>query len=391
MLSYQQALNKIISLAKKKIIVIPISQSFGYIAAEDIYSKKDNPSYDNSLLDGYAVKSKDVKKNKVLSIIGSLAAGQHKKITYTNNSCIQIATGCPILHPYDAMIPYEQTIKVGSTITCKTNVRAFENVRKKGSDYKKNSLIFKKGTLINPQHLLAAKTMGAATIKVYEKPKIVLFCSGDEITENPHNTKKVINGMQDYIKSFQHIYKFDYEYLGIVRDNQNDLKKIYKKLQNSSGNTIIISTGGVSAGHKDFIPSMLQKHKYKIIFHKMLMQPGRPTLFATRNTNYYFGLPGNPISGIVGFHFLIIPLLQSILGRKNLQWKSGILTKSYNKNKKLTLFVRATNLGNKIIILPGQQSYKISTLVRANCWAMLDQKKRLVNKGEKVKYFTYEN
>ena len=123
----------------------------------------------------------------------------------------------------------------------------------------------------------------------------------------------------------------------------------------------------------------------------MLMQPGRPTLFATRNTNYYFGLPGNPISGIVGFHFLIIPLLQSILGRKNVQWKNGILTKSYNKNKKLTLFVRATNKDNKVTILPGQQSYKISTLVRANCWVMLDQKKRLVNKGEKVKYFTYEN
>jgi len=67
----------------------------------------------------------------------------------------------------------------------------------------------------------------------------------------------------------------------------------------------------------------------------MLMQPGRPTLFATKNTNYYFGLPGNPISGIVGFHFLIIPLLQSILGRKNIQYKKGMLTKSYNKNKKL--------------------------------------------------------
>jgi Molybdopterin biosynthesis enzyme len=68
-----------------------------------------------------------------------------------------------------------------------------------------------------------------------------------------------------------------------------------------------------------------------------------------------------------------------------------MLTKSYNKNKKLTLFLRATNTGNKITILPGQQSYKISTLVKANCWVMLDQKKRLVNKGEKVKYFTYEN
>ena len=96
MLNYQQAVSKIITFATLKIIQISISEALHYVVAENLYSKKSNPSFDNSLLDGYAAKSSDIKKNKKLTIIGKLSAGENKKIPYTKNACFQIATGCPV-------------------------------------------------------------------------------------------------------------------------------------------------------------------------------------------------------------------------------------------------------------------------------------------------------
>ena len=108
MLNYHQAVQKVIATAKKKIIRIPLTEALNFTLAKSIYAKKDNPSFNNSLLDGYAAKSTDVQKNKLLKIIGSISAGSLKKITYQKDSCIQIATGCPIIEPFDCMIPYEQ-------------------------------------------------------------------------------------------------------------------------------------------------------------------------------------------------------------------------------------------------------------------------------------------
>ena len=391
MLNYHQAVQKVIATAKKQIIQIPITEALNFTLAKSIYAKKDNPSFNNSLLDGYAAKSTDVQKNKLLKIIGSISAGSLKKIPYKKDSCIQIATGCPIIEPYDCMIPYEQIEKSGSYISSKVNIRRFDNVRKQGTDYKKNSLIIAKGKIVCAQDILAAKTLGITKVDVYAKPNIVLFCSGDEITENSNSANKIITAMSEYFESYKHQYHFNFAYLGIVKDNRKDLKKIYNQISKVRGNTIFISTGGVSAGHKDFIPTMLKKNKYKILFHKILMQPGRPTLFATKGNNYYFGLPGNPISGIVGFHFLIHPLLQSIQNKNTQVWKLGSISHAYKKNKKLTQFIRAKVTNGKITILPGQESYKRSTLVKANCWLMLDQTKSLIKKGEQVKYLSYEN
>ena len=390
MLNYQQAVSKIITFVKPKIIKISISESLHYITAENLYSKKSNPSFDNSLLDGYAAKSSDIKKNKKLNIIAKLSAGENKKIPYKKNACFQVATGCPVQKPYDCMIPYEQVDREGKFILCKKSIQPYENIRKAGSDYKKKSLILRKGTKISASQLLAAKTLGISNVKVFAKPTVILFCSGDEISDNPNLNNKTINGISEYFNSFKEQYNYNFIYLGIVKDKAKDLKKIYNALKkNKKENVIFVSTGGVSMGHKDFIPSMLKKYNYKIIFHRMNMKPGRPTLFAIKNSSFYFGLPGNPISTIVGFHFLIMPL---VLKLQNIQfkWKIGSLNTNQIKNKKMSLFLRGSAINKKINILPGQDSYKISTLVKANCWVLLDQNKSLVKKGSDVKYINYQ-
>jgi molybdopterin molybdotransferase len=392
MISYKKAVIEILSNCKPKTITLPISKAINCIAAKNVFSKRDNPSFDNSLLDGFAVKSTDVQKNKVLTIAGKISAGEKKKIKYKKNSCYQIATGCPIQLPFDSMIPYEQVIiKNKKNIQVKMLVKKFQNVRKKSSDFKKNSLILKKGTQIQASTLLAAKTLGISKIEVYSKPKIILFCSGDEISDNPSHINKTINGISEYLESFKNKYNYDFEYLGVVKDSKKDLKKVYNKIKkNKLKNTIFISTGGVSMGHKDFIPSALKKNKYKIIFHKMNMKPGRPTLFARKKDNFYFGLPGNPIATIVGFHFLIVPLIKKLQSKK-ISWNTGVLSNSQIKKSDMALLLRGKRKNRNIKILPGQESYKISTLLKANCWVLLDQNNSFIKRGSKVKYISYEN
>ena len=117
----------------------------------------------------------------------------------------------------------------------------------------------------------------------------------------------------------------------------------------------------MSAGHKDYFPKFLKSQNFNILFHKIKMQPGRPTLFAKRKSNYYFGLPGNPISTITGFHFLIAPMILAMQNQKIIFDQANLLH-SYAKNPKLTQLRRGFIINKGIQILPDQESYKINTI-----------------------------
>ena len=134
----------------------------------------------------------------------------------------------------------------------------------------------------------------------------------------------------------------------------------------------------------------LKQQKYKIQFHRIGMQPGRPTLFAVKDSKYYFGLPGNPISTIVGFHFLVIPLILSMQNQK-VGFKISKLLHNYKKNPQLTESRRAFVNQKGVKIIPDQESYKLNSLVKANCWLLLDQKNKIIKKGDLVKLIDYEN
>ena len=387
MLTYSAALKRVLNFARKKTSIVKVEKSLQHVCVRNINSKKNNPFFNNSLLDGFAFKSSDTVSNKSFKILGATSAGQKNKIKYKKNCCYRISTGAKMFHPYDCMMPYENLQIEKGVVKLKKKISKDTNVRKIGSDYKKGQIILKKNTTITAPNLLALKSLGIKNIKVYQKPTIILFCTGNEIIDNVKINDKIINSIPEYIKSFSEKLNFKFIYLGILKDNVKQLHSKIRKIQ-SIKNVIIVSTGGVSAGHKDFIPQVLKKNKFKVIFHKILMKPGRPTLFAIKKSSYYFGLPGNPISTIVGFHFLITPLLLR-LQSKILKLKNGRMLQNYKKNKKLTLFLRGKTNNKTLKILSGQESFRIKSLVNANCWIKLNQKKSIIKKGSRVDYYDY--
>lgn len=389
MTSYKEALQKVLKTSKKNKVKIYTKDLNNEVLAENIKAKRNNPFYNNSLLDGFAFKSSDTVKNSFFKINGELAVGEKKTIQYVKNTCYRISTGGKIIAPFDCMLPYEQVEVIDGLVQIPLKIKKYQNVRLEGSDFKKGKVLIKKNEKLSPAKKLLIKSSGNHIATTYETPNVVLFSSGDEISDRIENNEKVINSIPEYFKSFSSKFNFNFTYLGIVKDNHKAINNVFSKIKNLK-NTIIISTGGVSAGHKDYFPKFLKQKKYKIQFHRIGMQPGRPTLFAVKNSKYYFGLPGNPISTIVGFHFLVVPLILSMQNRK-VNFKTTKLLHNYKKNPQLTELRRAFVNQKGVKIIPDQESYKLNSLVKANCWLLLDQKNKLIKKGDLVKLIDYEN
>jgi len=271
-------------------------------------------------------------------------------------------------------------------------IKKNQHVRYAGSDYKKNDLIIKKGTIIQPSHILAFKTLGITSIKLKMKPNILFFSTGNEISNNKDIVDwKVRNSNSHYIRSLSENFLFNFIDGGILRDKDEKLFK--KKLQKSfkSKIDIIITSGAVSAGKHDFVPSVIKKFKLSNHFKGVAIRPGKPILFAKFNKieKALFGLPGNPMSSSACFRFFVYPYILDILGAKNEKPFKAKLKNHFSKKKKLIRFLKAKLSTTKdgkleIQVLKGQESFRIKSFVESNVWGVFNDGQSNFKKGELI-------
>lgn len=398
MISYQQSIN-ILNKAKIKIIdeVINSAESINRVAATDVRSKSNHPAGNNAAFDGFAVCSRDTKNfSQKLKIIGSIAAGNKpfkKKIKKLD--AIEIMTGGIIPKGFDTIIPIEQIVfypnkKDGKYIVITKKIKKNDHVRFLGSDYKKNDLIFKKGTIIQSNHILVLKTLGINKIKVKKKPNILFFSTGNEISNSAQiPIWKVRNSNSHYIKSLNNNFLFNFINGGILKDNHEIIfkKQINKMLSTKSD--MIITSGAVSAGKFDFIPSVIKNFNLSNYFKGVAIRPGKPVLFAKikGKQKVIFGLPGNPISSAACFRFFVQPYLMNCLGVKKEKPIKAILKNSFTKKKNFTRFIKSklntTNNGKlEVEVLLGQESFRIKSFVNSNIWTLFPSGKSKFKKGQ---------
>ena len=402
MISYKQS-KKI--LRNSKIIIenelIKSTKCINRVTATNVLSKMNYPSGNNAAFDGYAIDSKDTnklskKKNQLFKIIGIVAAGdkpvKEKKQKFQT---IEIMTGGLLPKGFDTIIPIEQIIFYPNKqnpkfILVNNKVKKNQHVRFKGSDFKKNDLIIKKGTILKANHILALKTLGISNIKVKKIPKILFFSTGNEITNKEEIPDwKIRNSNSNYIESLQENFLFNFKNGGILRDKDKFIfEKKIKKMINSNID-MIITSGAVSAGKFDYVPSVIKKFKLTSYFKGVAIRPGKPVLFAkiSGSQKVVFGLPGNPISSAACFRFFVYPYIQDLLGVAPEKPIRGILKNEFIKKKNFTRFVKSkvnTTQNGKIEveILKGQESFKIQSFVKSNIWALLPSGKSKFKKGE---------
>ena len=405
MINYLQA-KKILKKAKIKIRdeEIFINDSLNRVVSKDILSTSDYPLSDNAAFDGFAINSndtKDINKRKIkhFRIIGSIAAGNkplNKKVKKFETA--EIMTGGVIPKMFNTIVPIEQinfypNKKNPKSIIINQKIRKFNHVRFKGSDYKKNQLVIKKGTIIRSNHILALKTLGVRKIKVKKKLNILFFSTGNEISNSDTIPSwKVRNSNNYYIKSLNNNFLFNFKDGGILRDHHQQLfkSKISKMIKSSID--IIITSGAVSAGKFDYIPSVVNQFKTSHYFKSVMIRPGKPVLFAKIKQKAIFGLPGNPISSAACFRFFVYPFIENILNISNEKPIKASLKNDFEKNKNFTRFIKSklitTQNGKlEVELLPGQESFRINSFVKSNIWAVLPQGRAKFKKGQIIDCF----
>ena len=407
MISYNKSKN----ILKKSTIkigeeLIDTNKCLNRVNSKNIYVHSYYPSGNNAAFDGYAIKSSDTnrlnkRKYQKFKIIGSIAAGNKPmKRKIKKFQTMEIMTGAIIPRSFDTIIPIEQinfhpNKKNAKYILLNKRIPKFEHVRFKGSDYKKGDLLILKGTILQPNHILALKTLGIKKIKVKKKPNILFFSTGNEIT----NKDKILewefrNSNCHYINSLNQNFLFNFKDGGILRDNQSNLFKSHINKMFKSKIDIIITSGAVSAGKFDFVPSVVKKFELSDYFKSVLIRPGKPILFAKirGKSKAIFGLPGNPISSAACFRFFVYPYLINLLGIKEEISFKAKLKNEFRKKKDFTRFVKSklstTKNGKlEVQILKGQESFRIKSFIQSNIWVMLPSGKERFKKGETVDCF----
>ena len=404
MISYKKAISLInknsINLTSEK---ISIEKALSRISAKDILSPSKYPSFNNSAFDGFALASKEtkglnLKRNKKFKILKTIAAGDNPKIVkYKKYSTAEIMTGALLPKQFDTILPVEKakyfpSKKKPTHIILDKNLKKFEYVRFAGEDYKAGNLVVKKGEKIEANHLIAFAALGIKDILVKKIPKIIFFGTGNEIIDYRKKNIpvwKTRNSNNLYFSAFGRDINLQVIDGGIIKDKQPyKLKKSLQKIMKSDID-LFVTSGAISAGKFDFIPKFIKQFGFKNKFKGAKIKPGRPIMLSKFKNKLFFGLPGNPISMVVGFRFFIYPLIRNMLGmNKEKTFKAKLLNK-YSKRRDFTHFLRCslkvTKKGScELKILKGQQSNKLKALTEANCWGIFESGKTKFKAGDLV-------
>ncbi len=369
--------------------VIQSRLSLGRVLAESIRSNNNNPSFNMSAMDGYAVRNNS--KNSIYKVVDETFAGKPSKKTIFDNEAVRVFTGSKLPDGTKAVIIQENIKKLQDNFVYNTSKKIFlgKFIRKIGQDFSKNQKIISKNKRINSRDIALLLAAGVKMVKVYKKPNISLLASGDELTVSNGYKKEgsVFASSLFMLESLINLTGATCNYKKIVKDNKFQIKD---ELIKASKSDVIITTGGVSVGKKDLIKSSLEELKFQEKFWKIKMKPGKPLLFGILNKKPIFSLPGNPVSSYVCYMIFIIPFLYKMLKLKHLiNSKYAILDRSVMPSNDRDSFYRGfyyTHQNKDFVrVLYDQDSSLLKTLSNSNCLVEIPKKSSEIKKNSSVK------
>lgn len=402
MISLEDALKLILEntpiLGQEKVDIL---SALGRVIGEDIYAPYDIPPFDNSAVDGYALRSEDTKgaskEHPVsLHIIGDLPAGYIAKEKINKGSVIRIMTGAPIPEGADSVVMVEDTEAKGNQVQIFSEAIPGQNIRKAGEDVKKGELVITKGTLLRPAAIGMLASLHRSFVSVYQKPLVAILCTGDELVDVDEELKEgqIVSSnsysLASQVKECGGIPII----LGIARDTKEALEKKFREGLRAD---VIISSAGVSVGDYDLVKEVFKDLGMDMKFWKVAMRPGQPLAFGTIGGKPAFGLPGNPVSSMVSFEQFVRPFLLKMQGQKKIFRKviEVIWQEDFKKKRGRKYLVRCLVKkmeGEYIASSTGDQGSGIlKSMVLANGLAIFPEDKEIIKKGEKVKVQLLDN
>ncbi len=400
MLSVEEAQKKVLCCRTKiKTTCIPILKSLGSVLAENVISNDDIPVYDNSAMDGYAVRVEDIKgagkdnPARLMLLDSDLPAGKLPTLKIKPGYCMSIMTGAPIPSDSNGVVMKEDTKKDGKEILVFKEYSKGENIRCRGEDIKKGDMVFKKGTRISPADIGVMASLGKSKVIVAMPPLVGVISTGDELLKIEEELEAgKVRDSNSYSLSAQ-LTEIGVNFIryGIIKDKKEVLtKKIQKALEESD---VLLISGGVSVGDYDFVKEILSDIGAKIIFWRVNQKPGKPLVFSTYHDKFIFGLPGNPVSVMICFEMYVRPLVMKMMGNTDL-FRHTVTAKASHDFKKVrgrTNFARVILMkkdGRYLFKSTGMQGSGILTsMVKADGIAVFPEDSGDIIKGSEIKIF----
>ncbi|NLS13813.1 molybdopterin molybdotransferase MoeA [Vibrio sp. SM6] len=370
---------------------LPLAQALGYVLAEDLHSPIFVPPFANSAMDGYAVRLSDLQSDTPLAIAGKAFAGQPFIGEWPVGSCVRIMTGAKIPTGCDAVIMQEQVqLTDAGVVFTSVHAKPQMNIRPKGDDIELGALVLAKGARLTPRDIPMIATLGIAQVRVFQKPKVAFFSTGDEL--KPLGTTLADGDIYDSnrygIKPLLENFGCDAIDLGIIPDCPDQLKATFLRAQQLAD--VVITSGGVSVGEADYTKDILAELG-EIGFWKLAIKPGKPFAFGQLEDAWFCGLPGNPVSAFLTLYVLVQPMLAKLAGHS--EWQApqtipAVTRSAFKKSPGRTDYQRGIygiENGQFVVESTGNQSSgAFRSMSLANCFVVLERDRGSVEIGETV-------
>jgi molybdopterin molybdotransferase len=379
MVSFEEARRIILANAKScGVERLHLLEASGRVLAEEMISPWDMPLWNNSAMDGYAVRAADCTEIPcTLTVTGFLQAGAKADgVTVEPGCAVRIMTGAPTPVGCDAVVPVEETDDGRQIVNLKASVVKGEHIRFRGEDVTAGSTFLRAGTLIRPPEVNMLAGFGVALVPVYRRPTVAILSTGDELVElgQTPGPGEIINSNTLSLAAAVLDAGCIPRILGIARDNrESHLEKLREGLKSD----VLITSAGVSAGDCDMVRDILEELGAKQIFWKVGIKPGGPTAFAMHGSIPIYSLPGNPVSTMITFEEFVRPALLRMQGHQQVLRPlfKAVLREELKKKPGKVQIVRlrlekeagrwyATSAGN-------QQTAILKTMVDAQAIAVL--------------------
>lgn len=384
--SVEEAFNIIYkNTSKTSFEIVPIENAQGRICAQNINATSSLPKFDNSSMDGYAILFDDV--GNTLQVVNKIFAGDNIDINLEFGTCIKVMTGAKIPKNTQAVVPQENVeILEDNLVKIPTNVEKFQHIKFVGEDIKEGNKLINDGDEINFSKITLLASQGISHIKIYKKPKIIVFSSGEELKNHYEEIEsyQIFNSNTPTLLCRAKELGCEVNFIGKAQDSVESLQEL---INNSLDANLIITTGGVSVGEADFTKEAFNSLKCKTLFNGVKIKPGKPSVFGKIENSLVLNLPGTPLANALFFE-LFGKIIIQILSGSNEIFHNYIKTKiSTNLQNERNSKAIITGFFDGEYFTPSSKSSPgmISILSSCNAFIVLDESIKNIKKDDNVK------
>jgi len=370
---------------------VPLLEARGLALAEDVRAKFDSPPFDNSAVDGYAVRSADAETGRVFRVVDEAPAGRPASRSVGEGEAVKIFTGGVIPQGADAVVMVENTTGWGEEFELKKVASPGQNVRESGEDVRGGDVILKEGTEVGPPEIALAATQGYGWLPIFGRPKVVVLSTGTELVEPgardlepgeiyDSNSFAMIAQAREIGAEARRISAASDE-AGVIRDA---VREAFTTAD------VVVTSGGVSVGEKDLVKSTMLELGVEQVFWGVKFKPGKPLFFGVRDDVRFFGLPGNPVSAMVCFELFVRPALMKMMGREDKRrphievFFEQDVKNRFGRMHAMRVSLERTEKGWLARSVGAQGSGLVSSLTKADALALIGPESEGVRAGEPV-------